>query len=81
MIRFKTKSLLKSLFEKFPAFRAGALMDFLVALLCEVLGTEVALVGLDVLVDENVVLKAAFARELLAATFELAKQKLTRTFG
>lgn len=81
MIRFKTKSLLKSLFEKFPAFRAGALVDFLVALLCEVLGTEVALVGLDVLVDENVVLKAAFARELLAATFELAKQKLTRTFG
>jgi len=30
MIRFKTKSLLKSLFEKFPAFRAGALVDFLV---------------------------------------------------
>ena len=81
MIRFKTKSLLNSLFEKFPAFCAGAQVDFLVTLLCEVLGTEVALVGLDVLVDENVVLKAAFSRELLATTFELAKQKLTRTFG
>ena len=52
MIRFKTKSLLKSLFENFPAFCAGALVDFLVALLSEVLGTEIALVGFDVLVDE-----------------------------
>jgi hypothetical protein len=28
-----------------------------------------------------VVLEAAFARELLAAPFELAEQKLTRSFG
>jgi len=81
IIRFKTNSLLKCPLENLPTFCAGALMDLLVALLCEVLGTEVALVGLDALVDENVVLKAAFARELHATTFELAKQKLTRPFG
>jgi|LakMenEpi03Aug12_release.lakeMendotaPanAssembly.Ray.scaffolds.fasta_scaffold3724208_1 hypothetical protein len=52
MIRFKTSSTLKSLFENFAAFCAGALVDLLVALLGKVLGTEVALVGFDVLVDE-----------------------------
>lgn len=52
MIRFKTSSTLKGAFENSAAFCAGALVDLLVALLCEVFGTEVALVGFDVLVDE-----------------------------
>jgi hypothetical protein len=52
MIRFKTSSTLKGLFVNSAAFCARALVDLLVALLGEVLGTEVALVGFDVLMDE-----------------------------
>ena len=56
-------------------------MNFLVALLGEVLGTEVTFVGFDVLVDQEVILEAAFAGESLATTFELAEQELTRALG
>ena len=49
-------------------------MNFFVPLLCEVLGTKVALERLDVFMNEKVVFEAAFSREPLTTPFKLAEQ-------
>lgn len=56
-------------------------MNLFISLLSEVFRAQVALVRLDVLVDEQVVLHTTLSREPLSAVTELAEQELARAFS